>query len=407
MRVLTGSPSWVTLRAAVLLAALALSVGAAVRGDANGAPTVLVATVGPRQAPFTRAFNPFKSEAEARWPTWAGIHEPLIICNRLTGQYTPWLATAHTWSPDNLKLRFTLRSGVRWSDGAPFSSRDVVFTFDLMRRFPALDHDTVWSFLAGVAAVDERTVEFTLKRPYTPGLLYVGEQAIVAEHKWKDVANPVDFDDPSPVGTGPFVEVLRFDPNVYELGRNKAYWQVGKPAVDVLRVPLYRSNEEITRALLADKVDWASLFFPDIEKEWVATDTARHQYWYSDSGPTVLLYVNTREAPFDQATVRKALSMVVDRARISRDAMNGYTAPADATGLADSQKRWKDAALAQEGWTRRDVVAANRLLDDAGLARDAEGVRVGPSGPLRYTLQRRPGMDRLGGRRGDRPPEPR
>ena len=107
----------------------------------------------------------------------------------------------------------------------------------------------MWSFLAGVAAIDERTVEFTLKRPYTPGLLYVGEQAIVAEHKWKDVANPVEFDDPSPVGTGPFVEVLRFDPTVYELGRNKTYWQPGKPTVDVLRVPLFRSNEEITRAL--------------------------------------------------------------------------------------------------------------------------------------------------------------
>ena len=200
------------------------------------------------------------------------------------------------------------------------------------------------------------------------------------------MANPVEFDDPSPVGTGPFVEVLRFDPTVYELGRNKTYWQPGKPTVDVLRVPLFRSNEEITRALIADRVDWASVFFPDIEKAWVATDAARHQYWYADSGPTVLLYVNTREAPFDQSAVRKALSMVVDRARISRDAMNGYASPADATGLADSQKRWKDVLLAQEASIRRDVVAANRLLDEAGLARGSDSMRVGPGGPLRYTL---------------------
>ena len=378
------------LRAVVLTAGSILSAGAVMQGHANDAagrpPAVLTATVGPRQAQFTRSFNPFKSESEARWPTWAGIHEPLIICNRLTGQYTPWLATAYTWSADNLKLRFTLRAGVRWSDGAPFSSRDVAFTFDLLRRFPALDHDMVWSFLASVVAVDGQTVEFTLKRPYTPGLLYVGEQAIVAEHKWKSVADPVAFDDPSPVGTGPFVEVLKFEPTVYELGRNKAYWQAGKPAVDVLRVPLFRSNDEITRALLADRVDWASLFFPDIEKEWVAVDSARHQYWYADSGPTVLLYVNTRQAPFDDPVVRKALSMAVDRVRISRDAMNSYAPPADATGLAESQKRWKDAALAQEAWTRRDVVAANRLLDEAGLARGSDQVRVGPPGPLRYTL---------------------
>jgi peptide/nickel transport system substrate-binding protein len=367
--------------------ALAAAIQAGASQDRSGAaPTVLTATVGPRQTPFTRSFNPFRSDAESRWPTWAGIHEPLVICNRGTGQYSPWLASAYAWSADNLKLRFTLRPGVLWSDGVAFSARDVAFTFELLRRYPALDHDTVWHFLGGVAAVDDRTVDFTLKRPYTPGLLYVGEQAIVAEHHWKDVADPATFDDPSPVGTGPFVQVLRFTPTAYELGRNARYWQPGKPALDVLRVPLYRSNDEIVRALLADKVDWASLFFPDIETGWVAKDPARHQYWYADSGPTVLLYVNTREKPFDQAAVRKALSMALDRPRISRDAMQGYAAPADATGVAESQKRWKDATLAQEAWARRDVAAGNRLLDEAGLTRAADGTRAGPEGPLKYDL---------------------
>jgi peptide/nickel transport system substrate-binding protein len=388
MRVFRSERPPAPLPAIALLAMVALGVSGALHAAAaqSSSRTALVATVGPRQTPFTRTFNPFKSEADARWPTWAGIHEPLIICNRFTGQYTPWLATAYQWSADNLRLRFTLRSGVRWSDGAPFSSRDVVLTFDLMKRFPALDHDSVWSFLASVAALDAQTAEFTLKRPYTPALLYLGEQAIVPEHKWKNISQPAEFDDPSPVGTGPFVEVLRFEPTVYELGRNKTYWQPGKPAVDVLRVPLYRTNDEITRALLADKLDWASLFFPDIEKEWVATDAARHQYWYADSGPTVLLYANTRQAPLDDPLVRKAFSMALDRVRISRDAMKGFAPPADATGLADSQKRWKDAALAQESWTRRDVAAANRLLDEAGLARGSDQVRAGASGPLRYTL---------------------
>jgi peptide/nickel transport system substrate-binding protein len=362
--------------------------GLSATGEAQGkAETVLTATVGPRQGVWTRSFNPFRSDAESRWPTWAGIYEPLIISNRATGTFTPWLATAYTWSPDNLSVRFTTRPGVKWSDGVPFTARDVAFTFDLMRRFPALDHDAVWQFLASVTAVDASTVEFRLKRPYTPGLLYIGEQAIVPEHKWKAVAQPAAFDDPSPVGTGPFVEVRRFEPTVYELVRNKTYWQPGKPLVDVLRVPLYRSNDEIVRALAADQVDWASLFFPDIEKDWVAKDPVRHQYWYPDTGPTVLLYLNTRQKPFDDPNVRKAFSMALDRARITREAMNGYAPAADATGLAESQKKWKDPVLAQEAWARHDVAAANRLLDAAGLARDAEGTRAGAGGPMRYTLQ--------------------
>ena len=372
--------------AAAVLAVIAAR-AAAPSPPAQAATSVLTATVGPRQGTWTRSFNPFRSDADARWPTWAGIHEPLMIFNRATGAITPWLATGYTWSADNLKLRFALRSGVRWSDGQPFTARDVVFTFDLMRRFPALDHDVVWSFLAGVAAPDTHSVEFSLKRPYTPGVPYVGEQAIVAEHKWKGIADPVAFDDPSPTGTGPFVEVRRFEPTVYELARNKLYWQPGKPAVDVLRVPLYRGNAEIVRALIANEVDWVSLFFPDIEKEWVAKDPARHQYWYPDSGPTVLLYLNTRQKPFDERTLRKALSMAIDRPRITMEALNGYAPPADATGLAESQKRWKDPALAGESWTSRDVAAANRLLDSVGLARGSDGIRVAPgAGAMRYAL---------------------
>ena len=376
------------LLAGAALAGVLAAVGPVAGQQGRAGASVLTATVGPRQGAWTRSFNPFHGDADARWPTWAGIHEPLIICNRVTGTFTPWLASSYAWSADNLALRFTMRPGVLWSDGVPFTSRDVAFTFDLMRRFPALDHDAVWQFLADVAAPDAQTVEFRLKRPYTPGLLYVGEQAIVAEHAWKGVAQPAAFDEPSPVGTGPFVEVKRFEPTVYELGRNKAYWQPGKPAMEVLRVPLYASNEEIVRALVADQVDWASLFFPDIERDWVAKDPAHHQYWYSDTGPTVLLYLNTRQKPFDDRRVRKALSMAVDRVRISKEALNSYAPPADATGLAESQKRWKDAALAREAWARRDVAAANALLDAAGLPRGADGIRAGAgAGPLKYTLE--------------------
>jgi peptide/nickel transport system substrate-binding protein len=158
--------------------------------------------------------------------------------------------------------------------------------------------------------------------------------------------------------------------------------------VDAVRVPLYRSNEEILRALAKGELDWASLFLPDIQKTWVSPDPAHHQYWYPDFGPTVLLYLNTQTKPFDDGAVRKALSMAIDRPRIMREALNNYAPPADATGLAESQKQWKDEAVRQGArWTTRDVAQANRLLDAAGLVRGGDGVRVGPSGPLRYEIQ--------------------
>ncbi len=202
------------------------------------------------------------------------------------------------------------------------------------------------------------------------------------------MAQPASYDDPEPVGTGPFTEVRRFEATVYELGRNPKYWQSGKPAVAVLRVPLHRSNEELMKALAADELDWASLFLPDIEKNWVARDPARHQYWYPDFGPTVLLYLNTRPKPFNEPDVRKAISMALDRPRITREALNGYALPADATGLAESQKRWKDTTPPPgPDWTKRDLAEANRLMDAAGLARGSDGIRVAPGpGPMRYEI---------------------
>ncbi len=344
--------------------------------------------MGPRQAPWKRVFNPFLQEADTRWPAASGIYEPLIVYNRATAAYVPWLATSYQWNADNTRLRFAIRPAVAWSDGAPFTARDVAFTFTLMQRFPALDPQGTWHFLTSVKALDADTVEFVFKRTYTPGLAYIGQQAIVPEHKWKDVAQPASFEDPNPVGTGPFTEVRRFEPTVYELGKNPKYWQAGKPAVKVLRVPLYRSNDEIVRALEKGELDWASLFLPDVEGSWVAKNPSRRQYWYPDLGPTVLLYVNTKHKPFDDREVRKALSMALDRARVMTQAMGGYAPPGDATGLAESQKRWKDQALVGAGaWTKRDVEKANRALDAAGLTRGSDGTRVVPgTGPMHYDL---------------------
>jgi len=351
--------------------------------------TMLVASQGPRGTEWKRAFNPFRDDTDTRWPAPAGVYEPLLVYSRATRTYLPWLATSHTWGAGNLTLHFAVRAGVLWSDGAPFSARDVVFTFDLLRRFPALDRQAMWAFLADVKAVENGGVEFSFKRAYTPGFVAIATQPIVAEHRWKEVAQPAAFDDPSPVGTGPFTEVKRFEPTVYELGKNPRYWQSGKPTVDVLRVPFYRSNDELLRALEGGELDWASLFLSDVEKRWVAKDPARHLYWYPDIGPMVLLQLNTQRKPFDGAEVRKALSLALDRPRILREALNDYAPPADASGLGESQKVWKDPALVQAThWTTRDVVQANKLLDAAGLARGTDGVRVVPGGgAMRYDLQ--------------------
>jgi len=191
--------------AAAMGAFLAAGPTPALAQTAGARGSVLSATPGTRGSDWKRSFNPFRDDVDTRWPATAGIYEPMLVYSRATRTYVPWLATAYKWGAGNLSVSFAIRPGVTWSDGAAFSARDVAFTFDLMRRFPALDRQGVWAFLGDVKAADAATVEFTFKRAYTPGFVAIATQPIVAEHRWKDVAQPAAFDDPSPVATGPFV----------------------------------------------------------------------------------------------------------------------------------------------------------------------------------------------------------
>jgi ABC-type transport system substrate-binding protein len=90
-------------------------------------------TVSHRQLPnWIRNFNPLLSDDSSVWPSQGGIYEPMLIYNTATGEIVPWLATAWEFSDDNATVTFTLRDGVMWSDGTPFTSKDVKFTFDLL-----------------------------------------------------------------------------------------------------------------------------------------------------------------------------------------------------------------------------------------------------------------------------------
>ena len=368
--------------------ALALA-GCAEPRDAVGPGVLTVAQEA--QASWVRNFNPLLADGLCRFPTRAGIYEPLTILNTITGQWVPWLALSHEWSPDARAVTFTLRPGVRWSDGASFTARDVAFTFELLRRHRALDLFSVWEFLDGVATTGPLTVRFTFQRPQVPAFHYLAFQPIVPEHVWRHIADPVTFANPDPVATGPFTVVESFSNQVYQLGRNRHYWQPGKPAVASLRFPAYPGNDQANLALLNDEVDWAGNFVPAIDRIFVGKDPRHHGYWFPLVGGTIMLFPNHTRPPLDDRVLRRALSMAIDRGLLVNIALHGYSRPADATGLSDAYRRWRDPEVVAAGagdWMRFDLAAANRLLDQAGYPRGPDGLRrVAATGrPLAFSL---------------------
>jgi peptide/nickel transport system substrate-binding protein len=374
------------------IAALAAVIAAALLSGCTGKratapPGVLVVSV-EQQSSWIRNFNPLTTAAAVRWPTLAGIYEPLYVFNSVKSEFVPWLAVGHEWREGNLVLRITTRDGVKWSDGEPFSARDVYFTFDLMRKLPALDRRGSWNFLSDVRLVDDHTVDFRFQRLYVPGFAEVAAQLIVPEHVWKDVDDPVAFPNENPVATGPFTEVRVFRNQVYELGRNPYYWQEGKPAVEALRFPAYPSNDRANLALVFDEVDWAGNFVPAIDRVFVKRSPKTHAYWFPLTGSTIFLYANTTRPPFDEVLTRKAFSLAVDRDLLVDVALYRYSRPADATALSDAYASWKDpVALAEGDWVGYDVDRANALLDSAGYERGSEGFRVDENGdPLTFEI---------------------
>ncbi len=341
-----------------------------------------VAVVVPNaRSTWIRNFNPF-FKSQARWPATAGIYEPTIILNREKGKFVPWLAESWHWKDKNETLILQIRKGPLWADGMPLLATDVAFTFRLMKKFKALDQFSIWEHLKDVDVVGQE-VHFHFRHPFTlPALFLVGQQPIVPEHIWSKIKDPVKFADPEPVGSGPFNQVLSFKNQMYEIGANPNYWQEGKPGIKKFRLPAFGGNEALSLAIIKGEVDWAGAFIPAIDRIYVNKDPAHHGYNSPALEGTVMLYANTKKAPFTHPEVRKAISQAINRKMIVRIAMQGNARPADATGFSDLYKKYRSQkALDEEGdWTKFNPQKAEEIFDQAGLKRGKDGLRTLPDG---------------------------
>ena len=114
-------------------------------------------------------------------------HASLVRLNRVTGDYEPWLAEKWTASPDGLVFTITLRDGVKFSDGVPLTSADVVFTFtalyDPAVHSPLASGVKVQGKPLQVAATDPRTIVVTLPAPFSPGVALLDNVPIYPRHQ--------------------------------------------------------------------------------------------------------------------------------------------------------------------------------------------------------------------------------
>ena len=342
-----------------------------------------LAVLGEFQSSWIRNFNPLNPSSLSRWATSSGIYESLFIYNSLDQEYLPWLGLNYNWTQNNKTLEITTRSGVFWSDGQRFTAKDVSFSYNLIKKYPALDSGDLWNYLDRVDAINDSVVEFGFKRVYVPGFHDIVNRSIVPKHIWEEVNDPVKFSNPNPVGTGPFTEILRFEKQIFELGKNQNYWHKNKPMINKLVFNAYSGNEAATLALINGDLDWTGIFIPSIDRVFVEKNPKYHKYWFSPSGYSTYLYLNTTKDFFSKKQIRKAVSYAIDRELMIKVGMYNYMEPAHVTGLSGHNKSWHPPDIEKkENWVLYNPDLSNRLLDNAGYIKNDKGIRLSPDGTM-------------------------
>lgn len=326
---------------------------------------------------YTQSFNPYNT---SNLTTSQGvIYETLLFFNRGDESITPWLATGYQYSSDLTQVTFTIRSGVKWSDGQPFSSDDVVFTLNLLKKYPAMDLNGLWNQITSVTAPDPSTVVVKLKAPFTPLLWSLGGQTyMLPKHIWSTVGDASTYADANPVGTGPY-KLKSFTPQLVVLTKNPNFWQADKVKVQEVRYPAFDSNTSAELAMNSGTVDWAAIYTPDIQKTYVNRDPAHNHYWFPPSD-ILMLFVNTAKYPFNQLAVRKALSLAIDREKLSKVAESGYEPLASPAGIVlPNDQKFMAPQYANLQFTM-DTNAAQQQLASAGFTKGSDGIYADKNG---------------------------
>jgi peptide/nickel transport system substrate-binding protein len=317
-------------------------------------------------------FNPF-SPTQLQ-PSLGVIYEPLYYYNLASkAAPTPELATAYKWNADGTVLTITTRTGVKWTDGQPFTAKDVAFTFNMIHNVPALNT----SGLNGVASTtDDNTAVLTFKtKSFMQEPQILGNTPIVPEHLWSKM-DPTKDINANPVGTGAY-KLASFSSQSYSLTKNTNYWDPGKPKIDTVRYISLATADAASAALLAGQVDWMSAFLPNLNQ---LIGSNKKLTYVNTPALTASLFTCANAAmgctgPQTDPAVRQAIYYGIDRTQLNKLAGGGFAAPASPTMLLpDRDASWIADPNNVTAPQTADVAKATSILTAAGYTKGSDGI---------------------------------
>jgi peptide/nickel transport system substrate-binding protein len=306
------------------------------------------------------------------YPLNTNIFEALV---RLTPDYQiePLLAESWEFIEPNT-YRFTLRQGLTFHDGTPFTAEAVLWS---MGRIAQAGGGILLIDENSTKAIDDFTVEITPAQPNRRLLEQLNHpnESIVAPD-----TNPAEVR----VGTGPFREVEYVPQDRYVVEAHDGYWGDDKPQVGRITFRFYPDPTTRVLALQSGEVD----LIADTPPESAAQLEVEGQFRVitSEVGAYQALYVNIHGAePYDlpaDSAVREALAAAIDKEAIVAGVWQGYADPS--TTMIPPAILGPAAANIQP--VAADPARATEILDAAGWAAGTNGVREKDGRPLKLTM---------------------
>ncbi len=249
-----------------------------------------------------------------------GVMNNLVMYKQDTPQNSmqtivPDLADSWSWSEDGTELTFKLHAGVKWHDGQPFTARDVQCTWDLLQgkakdRLRLNPRQAWWHNVDRVSADSDLQATFHLKHPQPAlvTLLASGYSPIYPCH-----VPPAQMRQ-HPIGTGPF-KFLEYKPNEHiKVVKNPDYWKKGRPYLDGIDYIIVPNRSTAILGFAARQFDMTWPFFINVPLLKDVKSQAPNAICElrTDNGTSNLL-VNRDKPPFDNADLRKAFALSIDR----------------------------------------------------------------------------------------------
>lgn len=368
---------------ATLAVASALSMGVAACGSSSsggGSKTTatgktLVVESTPL-SPMTDTFNPFSLTATGYLTNAVALYnEPLFIFNTLNSAQAPipMLATGDSFSNGGKTLTLTIRKGVKWNDGKPFSAADVAFTFNMIKSNPKLNTNGA-PVVTSASAPSATTAVLNFKNSQYANLFLIGQVYMVPQHVWSSVGDPATYADAKPVGTGPFM-LDRFSPQGFTLKQNPFYWQKSKVHVPEIDFPAYNTNANLVPPVSQGQIDFAGNYIANIKSNFLAKSPENHTWLnsqpYFSANNVVGMFLNTTKAPLSDPAVRQAISYGINRSQLNVQGETGYEPPVTSTSglLLPNHQPFQDPSLANNLPATGDPAKVASILKADGYAK--------------------------------------